>query len=171
MTLGFKIEHCNSLARKANALFGLTVLVPSYARILWREFVTMLAVSFTQSLNSRREHTFCRSNATSYIFLWRHWFQMAWIHATAYAAQMIKFQPWRDRANEEFVTNSVGRSHGSIADMDTCVSPRVTRSHPNPAACFSDDLNAGKQALNHWTRFVGIMTGWHLRKYNTAVTY
>jgi hypothetical protein len=99
--------------------------------------MTMNAMSFSIVLIS---HSAKRILSISYRF------HMCWIDAITYAAKMIDLSIFRNRTNQQFVTESVRAPHLAFG-FDCSVSRTIAATNPQPAASLLIDPNSGLNTL------------------------
>lgn len=100
-------------------------------RILWREFVTSLAMGLFG----------IKATSTVDVLLRSYRFKMGWITATPCAAKMIQLKIWRDGATKELVTEPMDVDVLITDYNDAVIASTSHRAHPQPAASVGLNVN------------------------------
>ena len=73
------------------------------------------------------------AEASVRVFLQRDWLEVRRVHAMANAAEMVKRQSARDRADQLFIGESVGESTDPLSELELSIPATVQLPTPEPA--------------------------------------
>ncbi len=91
------------------------------------------------------------SYSTMVIHLMSDWFQMGRIHAMAYSAQVIQFQPFGNWPNECLISESVSKNVGAwgTAEHERAIAIRPLLAKPQPTGISLIDMLPETQLRGH----------------------